>query len=105
MNTPEINNVLSQIHALRDQVQGTTIRSDATPSVNFGALLKNSIDKVNDTQHYADKLTQDFESGEPGLNLSEVMIASQKASISFQATVQVRNKLIEAYKDIMNMPM
>lgn len=104
MNTLEINNVLSQIQSLRDQMQGTTIRSE-TPSVNFGSLLKNAVDNVNDTQVYADKLARDFESGEPSLNLSDVMIASQKASISFQATVQVRNKLVEAYKDIMNMPM
>ncbi|SMF95492.1 flagellar hook-basal body complex protein FliE [Methylomagnum ishizawai] len=104
-NTTEINTVLNQIHRLRDQMQqGTSIRSE-TPSVNFGQLLKQSVDKVNDTQHYADKLAQDFESGEPGLNLAEVMIAAQKAGVSFQATVQVRNKLVDAYKEIMNMPM
>ena len=104
MSYPEINNTLGQIHRLRDQIQGTVIRSEGS-SVDFGALLKNSIDKVNESQHYAKQLAQDFESGEPGLNLAEVMIAGQKASLSFQATTLVRNKLVDAYKDIMNMPM
>ena len=104
MNTIEINRVLGQIHALRDQASGITVRSEY-PSVDFGSLLKNSIDNVNGVQQYAKKLAQDFETGEPGVNLADVMIASQKASLSFQATVQVRNKLVEAYKDIMNMPM
>ncbi len=106
MNTLEINNVLAQISRLRDQVSGNTIQSQPTENpVDFGALLKNSLDKVNDSQQYANKLAKNFEAGEPGLNLAEVMIAGQKASVSFQAAVQVRNKLVEAYKDIMNMPM
>ncbi len=103
MSNLAINNVLTQIHALRDQLSSTVIRSESPAS--FDSLLKNSLDKVNATQQHADKLARDFESGESGINLSDVMIASQKASLSFQATVQVRNKLVEAYKDIMNMPM
>jgi flagellar hook-basal body complex protein FliE len=46
-----------------------------------------------------------FESGDANVSLAEVMVASQKASVSFQAMLQVRNKLVEAYKDVMNMPM
>ncbi len=50
-------------------------------------------------------MTEDFESGDANVSLAEVMVASQKASVSFQAMLQVRNKLVEAYKDVMNMPM
>lgn len=105
MSSLEINHVLTQINRLRDQASGKTIHSQPENHVDFAALLKNSLDKVNDNQHYANKLAKEFEQGEPGLNLAEVMIAGQKASISFQAATQVRNKLVEAYKDIMNMPM
>lgn len=107
MNNIEINRVLGQIHALRDQVAGatnTTVILDKPP-VDFGAVLKSAIDQVNTYQDTANKLADDFEAGEPGVNLSEVMIAAQKASVSFQAATQVRNKLVDAYKDIMNMPM
>jgi flagellar hook-basal body complex protein FliE len=105
MNSVEINKALGQIHALRDQLSGTVIKTESPNPVDFGSLLKNSIDQVNESQHYAKNLAQSFEIGEEGINLADVMIASQKASLSFQATVQVRNKLVEAYKDIMNMPM
>lgn len=107
MSNLEINNVLAQIGRLRNQIPSQTIQSNPPDShVDFGALLKSSIDQVNATQLHADRLSDAFEKGTvPGLNLAEVMIASQKASVSFQATMQVRNKLVEAYKDIMNMPM
>ena len=48
-------------------------------------------------------LTKRFQMGDDSVNLSDVMISMQKASINFQATVQVRNKLVQAYHDIMNM--
>lgn len=73
-------------------------------SVDFGAVLKNSLDQVNNAQQRAAKLAQDFELGAPEANLTEAMITMQKASISFQYTLQVRNKLVAAYQEIMNMP-
>ena len=74
------------------------------PRSDFGALLQKSIDAVNDTQQKASELRTSFERGEQGLDLAEVMIAVQKSSVSFEAMVAVRNKLVEAYKDVMNMP-
>jgi flagellar hook-basal body complex protein FliE len=73
-------------------------------SSDFGAMLKQSIDSVNETQQTSGKLSKAFEMGESDVSLAEVMIASQKASVSFQAMLQVRNKLVDAYKDVMNMP-
>lgn len=69
----------------------------------FGALLKQGIDAVNATQQSADALASAWERGEPGVDLARVMVETQKASVSFQALAQVRNRLISAYQDIMNM--
>ncbi|MDE2365604.1 MAG: flagellar hook-basal body complex protein FliE [Betaproteobacteria bacterium] len=73
-------------------------------SVDFSAVLRNSLDQVNNAQQRSITLARDFELGAPDANLTEAMIAMQKASISFQYTVQVRNKLVAAYQEIMNMP-
>jgi flagellar hook-basal body complex protein FliE len=103
MSNMDINQVLAQMRIARDQARSTSVQ--AKSPVDFSALLKDSIDKVNDTQQQADKLAQAFETGETDASLAEVMISLQKANVSFQAMVQVRNKLVEAYKDVMNMPM
>ena len=71
--------------------------------VDFSEALKASLDQVNNSQSKAVELGKSFAMGDDSVNLSDVMVASQKASISFQATVQVRNKLVSAYHDIMNM--
>jgi len=70
---------------------------------DFSQLLKDSINQVNETQKSAAGLTTAFESGDPSVNLTEVMVAIQKANVSFQAMTQVRNNLVSAYKEIMNM--
>jgi flagellar hook-basal body complex protein FliE len=65
--------------------------------------LKTTLDQVNQSQAKAVELGKNFSLGDDSVNLSDVMVATQKASLSFQATVQVRNKLVSAYHDIMNM--
>ncbi len=77
---------------------------NGTQKSDFGDLLKSAIDTVNDIQHESKAKTTALEMGDRNVSLAEVMIASQKSSVAFEATVQVRNKLVEAYKDIMNMP-
>jgi flagellar hook-basal body complex protein FliE len=71
--------------------------------VDFADALKSTLDGVNASQQGAEKLGQRFSIGDDSVNLSDVMIATQKASISFQTAVQVRNKLVSAYHDLMNM--
>ena len=73
------------------------------PKIDFAAALRSSLDQVNLSQKKADEIGKSFALGNDNVSLSDVMIAGQKASISFQATVQVRNKLVSAYHDIMNM--
>lgn len=103
MSSMDINQVLAQMRVVRDQASNTAVQTGS--SVDFSELLKESINKVNDTQQQAGKLQEAFETGKSDVSLAEVMVSAQKASVSFQAMVQVRNKLVEAYKDVMNMPM
>jgi flagellar hook-basal body complex protein FliE len=103
-STMNIEQVLAQMRAMAAQAGPRTEEPKAGVGADFGALLKQSIDQVNEIQQEASAMRQAFERGEGDLDLAQVMIAAQKSSLSFEAMVQVRNKLIEAYKDVMNMP-
>ena len=110
----DIDQVLTQMRQLQMQAQGQTVTAemDRPGSTNalesgeqtgFGETLKNAIDGVNDQQLEAAQLQQAYEMGEEGVDLTQVMISMQKASLSFEAMKQVRNRLVSAYEDIMNM--
>ncbi|MBA1272791.1 flagellar hook-basal body complex protein FliE [Stutzerimonas azotifigens] len=71
---------------------------------SFSDMLGQAVNKVHETQQISSQISSAFEMGQGGVDLTEVMIASQKASVSFQAMTQVRNKLVQAYQDIMQMP-
>ncbi|MGF1762816.1 flagellar hook-basal body complex protein FliE [Aliivibrio kagoshimensis] len=73
-------------------------------SEDFGALFNQAINKVNGLQQSSSNLATRFDRGDEGVSLSDVMIARNKSSVAFEATVQVRNKLVDAYKQIMSMP-
>ena len=75
-----------------------------TSPANFSAMLKQAIENVNGLQQTTTELRNGFEMGDQDISLSDVMIASNKSSLAFDATVQVRNKMVEAYKEIMSMP-
>lgn len=72
-------------------------------SGSFIGMLQNALGQVNELQQTSDSMAGSFERGSDQYSLAEVMIAKQKAGIAFQATVQVRNKLLESYKEVMNM--
>jgi flagellar hook-basal body complex protein FliE len=106
MDKSGIESVLAQLQAASSTAAG--VRKSARPeeqisNVDFGEKLKAAVDQVNNTQQTAGELTQAFVSGETDKNLHEVMISLQKADISFQSMIQVRNKLVTAYQEIMNM--
>lgn len=82
------------------QANGTT-QSGAT---EFAKLLKQGIDSVNESQTTAGNLATAFERGVPGVELPQVMLEMQKANVSFRALTEVRNRLVGAYQEIMNMP-
>lgn len=77
--------------------------NEGPSKVSFSDALKNSLEQVSNSQKHAEELGQRFAMGDDSVSLSDTMIAMQKSSISFQATVQVRNKLVSAYHEIMNM--
>ena len=80
----------------------STPPSEDVPS--FGDMFKSAIDTVSDNQSAASDIATRYEMGDLEVDLPEVMIALQKSSVSFQAMTEVRNKMVEAYKEIMNMP-
>jgi len=71
---------------------------------DFSKILDRAINKVNDAQEYSGHLKKAYELGDPNIDITQVMVASEKAGIAFEAMKQVRNKLVEAYRDVMNMP-
>jgi flagellar hook-basal body complex protein FliE len=103
-NNMDINQVLAQMRVMAAQAQSQTDPIQETNQASFSDLLKQSVDSVNDTQMEAKRLTSALETGADNVDLAQVMIAVQKSSLSFDAMVQVRNKLVDAYKTVMNMP-
>ena len=71
----------------------------------FAKLLKQGIDSVNAAQSKSTDLATRFERGVPGVELPQVMLEMQKANVSFRALTEVRNKFVDAYREIMNMPL
>jgi flagellar hook-basal body complex protein FliE len=82
---------------------GAAEGAESSSRVSFSDALKAQLDNVSKAQNQADDMGKRFAAGDDSVSLSDTMIAMQKASITFQATVQVRNKLVSAYHDIMNM--
>ena len=105
MDKSGIDNILAQLQATSALTSGEKKQVEVSEAVkvDFGDTLKAAIDKVNDAQQTAGQLSREFVSGESNTDLHEVMVSLQKANVSFQSMVQVRNKLVTAYQEIMNM--
>ncbi|MEO9273557.1 flagellar hook-basal body complex protein FliE [Marinomonas sp. 5E14-1] len=113
---PDINQVLSQMREMQSQVRapnspasnianvGEVEGVQAVERADFAEMLKNAVNNVNTLQKDATQLAQSYERGDEGVDLPQVMIGLQKSSVSFEAMTQVRNKLVDAYEKIMNMP-
>ncbi len=72
---------------------------------DFAKLLKQGIESVSTSQNKAADIANKFERGVPGVELPQVMLEMQKANVSFRALTEVRNKFVDAYREIMNMPL
>lgn len=107
MSDIEINRVLQQMRAMAAaaELKPAQAAEAGGERPDFAALLKESIDNVNGSSQQARALTEAFERGDTDADLAQVMVAVQKASLSFEAMKQVRNKLLSAYQDIMSMPL
>ncbi len=104
INPASIAQALKSPGTVADRASGQDLNVDLKAAkVDFQALIKNSIDSVNSQQMQAQQLAQKFEMGDPNVDLVRVMVEMQKARVSFEATTQIRNKFVEAYREIMNM--
>lgn len=112
----DINQVLAEMRNLKAQVQkpealqepaltsNVTAVNPTEPTQSFGSLLSRAVDGVNETQQNASALRTAYEQGDPTVDITRVMIEAQKSTVSFQALTQVRNRVVQAYEDIMKMP-
>lgn len=105
MNAIDPNTLLIQMRAMAARAGGVAQAPEISkPGGDFKTLLHQALDQVNEQKLTADRLSNAFERGDPNVDIAEVMISLQKANVSFQAITQVRNRLVSAYQDIMNMP-
>ncbi len=102
------NALYQEMQAMSAQITGTAdtlTRTEKSPgAAQFADMLGQALDNVNGMQKESRSMQTRFDMGDPSLSLVDVMVAKEKSGIAFEATVQVRNKLLEAYKTIMNMP-
>jgi flagellar hook-basal body complex protein FliE len=105
IDTSNLEQMLTELRAASAIAQGKSpTAAQAAGGADFGQALKAAIDQVNAAQQQARQIQNEFVAGNENVNLQDVMINLQKASLSFQQMVQVRNKLVTAYQDVMSMP-
>ena len=103
----DISQVINQMRAIESVAKSQISEGAATDKSagsSFAGMMQQAIDQVNQSQMQAKELGQALEMGDPNVDIAEVMVAVQKSSVSFQALTEVRNKLLTAYQDVMNMP-
>jgi flagellar hook-basal body complex protein FliE len=111
MSNINVQQVLSQMRVMEAQAK-SSVGVDALPinslsntqKVDFSEVLANTVNSVNETMKASGKMAEAFEKGDSNISMAELMITMEKSSVSFQSMVQVRNKLLNAYQEIMNMP-
>ena len=116
-----VNSILSQIRSFQTQASGLSVEPaiDAPASnalsiprnepaqgqPSFTETLRGALASVNNSQNESGQLARAFEMGDPSADLAKVMVAAQHSQIAFKATVEIRNRLVQAYQDVMNMPL
>lgn len=111
MSDMNVQQVLAQMRVMEAQAK-SQIGPDSlsinevqgAQKTDFSEVLANSINSVNDNLMKSGEMAKAFEKGDSGISMAELMINMEKASVSFQAMTNVRNKLLTAYQEIMNMP-
>jgi flagellar hook-basal body complex protein FliE len=104
MSSMQISQVLAEMRALQARASGISEAPGAAaqPS-DFANLMKNSVDQVASMHNQATALAEAYESGDKSVDITRVMLEAQKASLAFRAMTEVRNKLVDAYTQVMNM--
>lgn len=118
MSRPDVTQVLNEMRALKSRAQGFEAATAATDvagvnkvslnaeprGVEFQQLLSDAVSHVNSVQKQSGALAESFQLGDPNVTLAQVVVASEKSGVAFEAMSEVRNRLVNAYEDIMNMP-
>jgi flagellar hook-basal body complex protein FliE len=105
----KVNSLLSQIRAHQEKADLVAQDAPSSSAVategkeGFGTYVENAVRSVNESQMASADMRDAYERGED-IPLTDVVLAMQKSSLAFEATLQVRNKLLKAYEDVMNMP-
>lgn len=102
MSVQGIEGVLQQLQVNALQAANTSVSRPAVEP-GFATELRSAIDKISEVQQQSRAQAQAFTLGKPGVALNDVMVNLQKSSISMQMGIQVRNKLVSAYQEVMNM--
>ena len=105
MSISSIQSVLQQLQATAQAAGGGS--SDHNAGAIGGSFfdeMKKSLERISSAQNNAKEKAQDFELGKPGVALNDVIVDLQKANVGFQMGIQVRNKIVSAYQEIMNLP-
>lgn len=108
INTANIQSVIEQMRSVVNQAGTDKLKlaqdaQDTVQAPGFADAFKAQLNEIQSSQQQARDLGQRFSLGDDSVNLSDVMMAGQKASIQLQTAIQVRNKLVSVYHDIMNM--
>jgi flagellar hook-basal body complex protein FliE len=111
MSTIDTNRLLMELRSLASQAEQRPASPVAAPvaggaaaaPLDFGAMLSSAMQQVNEMQHTAEGLGTAFEQGQPGVDITRVMVEAQKADLAFHAMTEARNRLVSAYQTIMNM--
>jgi len=107
MSSPAIQSMLAQMQSLTTQAAGQPEKGQQVSTVvgegGFAGELQASIQRINELKQAANSKAMAFQAGDPGVELSDVMVDMQKASVAFEMGKQVRSRLVTAYKDVMNM--
>lgn len=104
METRGIDQMIGQLRATAEAAAGkSATAAGAAPETDFSQVLQGALAQVSQAQNDGKVMAEKFSAGDPSVNLQDVMVDLQKASLSFQQMTQVRNRLVSAYQDIMNM--
>ena len=103
-NMQGVMNVIRQAELANSKLGASTLAiSNEQPQSRFASDLLAAIRSVNDTQMQAADIKAKYEV-DGSISVTDVLIDSQRASVAFEATLQVRNKILKAYQDVMSMP-
>jgi len=104
---------ISAIESVLQQMRATALQSGIAPRPaadqpvaqgGFAAELRRSLEGISTAQNKAYGQAEAFELGRPGVALNDVMVDLQKANVAFQTGLQVRNRLVAAYQEVMSLP-